>query len=1287
MDHSPQNKSSRYKWLFVVLAPCLVLAAGGGWVVASESGLRWLVGVIERKSSGSLSVNGTSGTLLDSFDMDQLIIRGDGWHITMLGTQLQCQPSALLIGELKVLKMSARQVEFLSKSPGPSAPSKTQPAMPSSLSLPLNVSVQQMKLGSFRVISSAGVSPEFVANDIEARLESDARRFRLHALRARLPYGDFTGSGEISFGKPYKLNAQASLDASLQLSGKSVRAHLAAEAVGDLHHIGTKFSGTGDGMNVNGKAKLEPFADVMISELQIAFSGIDSGRLFVGTPHAALSGSVDLHGRPGGVLEGSIQVRNSQAAPLDRNGLPLSSLTAQASLTASDWQMQQLDVRLPNDGHIFGTLSLAGLSGNASAKLQVNNLDPAAFDTRLRSARMQGEITVEGMGDDQQAVLDLSDGKLNLYAEINRKRTEVDLTSVRLSRGDSVLTGHGQLAMDRRRTFRFFSKLRKLDLSEFASGYPATNLNAGLELSGTLLPEAEGTLRVNLADSRFDRQDVSGNCLLEFTGLHHAAATAEVRLGDNRFNLDIARGTKADHVQLALDAPNLAQFGTGFEGKLAGHAGLTGSLEQPRLIFSAQGANISLPGGQHVAELDATGDLASAAMQLNLVLKDYRTRGALNIPQASVELQGSRMNHTVSASARIAQGNNMLGEMTLRASGGLSDPAQGWQTTQWSGTIDALDAHGVLPLHLDAAAPLMLARDNIRLGKVDMDISGGNIQLSDTRWTRQKWHSAGHFSNLNVRAVNQLQNKPVLDAFDVMHFGGAWDATVDEHLQGWLVVRRESGDWVVDGNTGLRLGLREMNFSLRAEQDQVHASLDASGEQLGEVKAQASVPLTLGDDGWTILPDARLAGHLRLQSDDLSWLGPMLNSNLQSGGNLNFDADLIGTFLTPRLLGVAIGNSLSLSLLDQGIRLEQGELRTRFDSDAVHVDRLAFSAPYLSSPKDKLFADYTLPADTGLLSATGLIDLQGGSGDLQITAKRLPVAQRDDRWIIASGSGHARYASNTLKLEGNIIADAGFINRPVSDRPRWSDDVHFIGQESAGQPGLRSAVDATVDLGDHFYIRASGLEGRLAGQLKVRRDPGAPLYVTGYIAARDALFDAFGQRLEVSHGLMNFQGPADDPGLNILALRKGLDVEAGVEVTGTLRHPVVRLVSTPNVPDGEKLSWIVLGRVPESGSVDTSLLLAAAGNILGGQTVGQFGQTFGVDEFSVSQQTGADAQQDQKVTVGKRLSARARISYEQGLSEVGGITKFTYILTPRITIVTRTGNEDALDLFYSFRFY
>jgi translocation and assembly module TamB len=413
----------------------------------------------------------------------------------------------------------------------------------------------------------------------------------------------------------------------------------------------------------------------------------------------------------------------------------------------------------------------------------------------------------------------------------------------------------------------------------------------------------------------------------------------------------------------------------------------------------------------------------------------------------------------------------------------------------------------------------------------------------------------------------------------------------------------------------------------------------------------------------------------------------MLDSNLQNGGRMNFDADLIGTLLSPRLKGAAQGDALILSLLDQGIRLELGELKARFETDVVYVDHLAFSAPYLPPPRDKFFADYTFPSGTGKLSATGRIDLEGGRGDLAITADRLPLLQRADRWVISSGTGHARYAGKTLKLDGNIRVDAGLINQPVSDRPRYSDDVQITGQETARRAAPQSSVDATLDLGDHFYIRASGLEGRLAGQLKVLGEPGIPLRVTGIIAAQDAVFNAYGQRLLVERGMVNFQGPLDDPGLNILALRKGLDVEAGVEVTGTVRRPAVRLVSTPNVPDNEKLSWIVLGRVPESGGVDSALLVAAAGSILGGQSAGQIGRTLGVDEISLSQEAGEDSEQINKVTVGKQLSARSRISYEQDLSAVGGITKFTYTLTPRITIVTSTGTEDALELFYSFRFY
>ncbi|MDI6745902.1 MAG: translocation/assembly module TamB domain-containing protein, partial [Rhodocyclaceae bacterium] len=214
----------------------------------------------------------------------------------------------------------------------------------------------------------------------------------------------------------------------------------------------------------------------------------------------------------------------------------------------------------------------------------------------------------------------------------------------------------------------------------------------------------------------------------------------------------------------------------------------------------------------------------------------------------------------------------------------------------------------------------------------------------------------------------------------------------------------------------------------------------------------------------------------------------------------------------------------------------------------------------------------------------------------------------------------------------------------------------------------------------------------LAGRLRVRGGDGpgaARLAATGSIATRDATFDAYGQRLSVERGIVNFQGPLDDPGLNILALRKGLAVEAGVSVTGTVQRPVVRLVSTPPVSDAEKLSWIVLGRAPDAGGTDAAVLLTAAGAILGGQGDGvtaQLAQAFGVDEVSLRQAATGEPLTGQILVLGKRLSARTYLGYEQGLSAATGAVKLTHALTPRISIVTRAGEDNAIDVFYHFAF-
>jgi translocation and assembly module TamB len=56
------------------------------------------------------------------------------------------------------------------------------------------------------------------------------------------------------------------------------------------------------------------------------------------------------------------------------------------------------------------------------------------------------------------------------------------------------------------------------------------------------------------------------------------------------------------------------------------------------------------------------------------------------------------------------------------------------------------------------------------------------------------------------------------------------------------------------------------------------------------------------------------------------------------------------------------------------------------------------------------------------------------------------------------------------------------------------------------------------------------------------------------------------------------------------------------------------------------------------------------------------------------------------VTLGKRLSDHAYVSYEQSLDSVGYAVKLTYQLTKRVSVALSAGQTSAVDLLYSWLF-
>jgi translocation and assembly module TamB len=169
--------------------------------------------------------------------------------------------------------------------------------------------------------------------------------------------------------------------------------------------------------------------------------------------------------------------------------------------------------------------------------------------------------------------------------------------------------------------------------------------------------------------------------------------------------------------------------------------------------------------------------------------------------------------------------------------------------------------------------------------------------------------------------------------------------------------------------------------------------------------------------------------------------------------------------------------------------------------------------------------------------------------------------------------------------------------------------------------------------------------------------------------------------LEIERGRFYFNGPITNPGLDVLAMRKRQAVEAGVAVTGTLRQPLVRVVSNPPLPEGEALSWLVLGRGPDTaGAGELSALPLATGALMG-KAGAPIAKALRLDEVGV--RSGATAA-DQFLTVGKRVTDRLYLTFEQSLGGAESLLRLELSLTQRIALRAQAGETSLLGLFYRY---
>jgi translocation and assembly module TamB len=469
--------------------------------------------------------------------------------------------------------------------------------------------------------------------------------------------------------------------------------------------------------------------------------------------------------------------------------------------------------------------------------------------------------------------------------------------------------------------------------------------------------------------------------------------------------------------------------------------------------------------------------------------------------------------------------------------------------------------------------------------------------------------------------------------------------------------------------------------------NRLNATVHAQASRLGVIDVAAHTNLVMQDGLLTLSEEAPLVGSMNANVPSLKTTGGLFGPSYLLDGHLALRLALTGTVAKPKVSGALTGDGLSATLVDQGVQLKDGVIHIALSENLVDFQQVEFHGA------------------SGTLRATGEVKLGGPDPDVKasIVADKLELFASPDRQLSLSGNATVVSAGplGGLAINGKFKVDHALFDMPEQAAPRLGDDVVVVrpdgtvrrvpppsaagSDRSVGPFAPRANID--IDLGNDFRFRGQGADLGLRGTITAMSAPNTPLRAVGNVRVTEgSTYTAFGRRLAIENGFFTFNGPVANPGINILAMRRNQQVEAGVQVTGTIQSPNAKLVSEPNVPDNEKLSWLLFGHGTDQGNnqgQQNTMTTALA--LLGSAGGKRIAQSFGLDEFSIgSSEVGLT--DPEVVMVSKAINEWLVIGYEQGLQSASNAVKATVNLTRYWSVTTYAGTFQGFVLFYTRRF-
>jgi translocation and assembly module TamB len=1221
------------KFAALAIAISAIAVAGTvAWLAYSPAAASWLVQQLVVRFEGQLAAGRVEGTLADGITVHDIAYTQGELRVDIDRAQAAWHWSALLDFRALFRKLQLGRVTVRL------APDAEPARLPGTLSIPLTVGIDAGRIDRLQ-IATQGVP--FVIEDIDFRGSAGPAKHVVDAFAARFDEGRVNGAAEIDANRPFALQAYA------RFAPRTVAELPSAEltVVGHLSEMVAKFSAAASWLTAAGEAQLSPFERVLVRRLAARVDRIAVHERFPDTFQATLSATLELAQTAADRFEGDLRVANADPGDIAQRKLPLSEIVARVSGNVDAVEISALELRTPRGPPLVGSGKLA--AGTLDLRLGARALDLKRWDPRLIATTLTGSLQITATRENQsvQALLTQADYRLELGAVRKGNLLVLERASAVARGGTLAITGN--IALEGSHAFAARGRLQRFDPSAFFDA-PRARIDADIDAKGQLAPSLSAALEIR-ATGRGPRGEAF---VADAKGTVQARRVSDLRgklaLGRNELTVAGSYGTSADTLAFEARLPALQEIDRRFAGALEGKGRIAGAPERPQIELDATGSQIGAPGGVKIAALRVRGSLPAdweKAIEFEATAANARI-DTLEIGKASAVVRGTPRSHAIDLAA---QGKQL--DFQARLTGGLSS------LRAWDGELSRAEMIAPTRVSLLAPARVALAEQRIEVGRFTLSAMDARFSSRELVWTPSTFHSSGDFTRLSLSPFlgglrNQVQSSLVLTGdWNLEERGGV--------LRGALKMARESGDVVLTGETRLPLALTALHVEANVADNQLRAMARASSSQLGEFRLQLSSQMARQGRLWVLPATAPLALEAQGEFASIAWLGPLIHPTVIAAGKASLNVSGQGTVGQPRLDGSIRGEALAIRIPATGVALTDGVLDARFEGDRIVVRSMRLKGGE---------GFVTLSGEVGLHKTT--------SARLKVDANKLMLLDRRDAQVELDAAGEVVMGEGMLRIKADARVTRGYLDLLSKlDRPSLAADIRVKSDKPAppARQPLKVFVDLNTDFGDRFEVRASRMgvgagsalspvtgdfKARVQGKIHTRSDASQIPQTTGHLQVVDGTYSVLGRRFKVERGNLNFVGALNNPALDIYVAAASSTLrftpDVGISITGTAAAPRIRLVSVPDMPETEKLSWLLFGR--------------------GGQTF----------DYSAS---GAAGQIAAPVTeFGWQLSQKLYLAYEQSTTGTSNVVRIYSQLTDRIAIQLGAGDANSLFLLYTFTF-